>query len=233
MLKDRVAGFVLTDAVLGRYPNESGAIAYLQVGLGYLDQQVEQVEARLRKKLREAETVTWLGHPPWPKDVPRELLTCAFHWYATSACHLVKLIGWLHQQVDAAAPDPEECPAPLLRHQGRFVADQKQVSCAAVAGTVVGHPNNPQLRGQARFQRRGRPLVVRQAERAGAAIGHLPPMCGCLRRAGKCREARVASHRCLQHEFLRWRAMSEPALLGARRTPGRPWRLAGTFAALA
>jgi hypothetical protein len=108
MLKDRVAGFVLTDAVLGRYPNESAAIAYLQVGLGYLDQQVEQVEARLRKKLREAETVTWLGGPPWPKDVPRELLTCAFHWYAASACHLVKLIGWLHQQVDAAAPDPED-----------------------------------------------------------------------------------------------------------------------------
>jgi hypothetical protein len=108
MLRDSVAGFELTDEVLHRYPNEMGAINYLQVGLDFLYQQVEKAEAPIREKLKDFERVCWIGNPPWMKGLPRELLTCAFHWYATSACNLVKMIGWVRKEEDPDAPVPED-----------------------------------------------------------------------------------------------------------------------------
>ena len=49
-----------------------------------------------------------------------------------------------------------ECPAQLLRHQGRIIADEKQVGSDAVVGPVVADLKNSQLRNRVRFQGHGR-----------------------------------------------------------------------------
>ena len=46
-----------------------------------------------------------VGNAPPLKGVPQGLIACSFHWYATSACNLVRLVGWLGQEQNSKKAD--------------------------------------------------------------------------------------------------------------------------------
>jgi hypothetical protein len=90
MFRDTVEGFELTDQTRLKYSMEFGAIVYLSAGLEHLYRMVRDHEVRKLGK-----PISNIVHPG--------VRLCAFHWYAVTACNLVKLIGWLRHQQDPAA----------------------------------------------------------------------------------------------------------------------------------
>lgn len=98
MLRDQVEGFELKDDILRKHSNEANAIGYLFYGLEYLYSIVKQAEPAGSHAT---------GGTPDATTASPAVRVCSFHWYATTACNLVKTIGWIHQRQDANAPEPE------------------------------------------------------------------------------------------------------------------------------
>jgi hypothetical protein len=111
--------FVLPDDEA--HSNELRSLRYLACGLWFLYDQVQKVEAEVAKRVGDGKQVFIYGNDPQLEGIPQDLVACAFHWYAVSACNYVKMIGWLANAGDSnKAREYMECVLPqvyLWRHK--------------------------------------------------------------------------------------------------------------------
>ena len=95
MILDHIDQLGISDNDAQVHANELRSLAYLSQGLFFLNHQVAEIEAEVFGRLDPNRQFTLMGNAPWLQDVPMGLIACSFHWYAVSACNLVRLIGWL------------------------------------------------------------------------------------------------------------------------------------------
>jgi hypothetical protein len=82
--------------------NEYWALVCHWQGLEFLYRQafhLDQVVAERVNPNREL-NVEFHGNHPAVLDIPMEMLTCAFHWYAISACQYVRTVGAIAYRQD-------------------------------------------------------------------------------------------------------------------------------------
>jgi hypothetical protein len=97
--------------------NEIQTLKYLSVGLRYIFAQVYRIEQEILRKAENTDEcilrsmplevknafknqmaglhIQSFGNDPSLPWVPRDLIACAFHWYAVSVYNYVSLVGWL------------------------------------------------------------------------------------------------------------------------------------------
>lgn len=107
MIRDQIEDFEVTDEILRKHSNETGAINYLFAGLEFLYEMVKRAEREAPEPFAEIEELA-ASRVQCVTEVPPGVRICAFHWYATTACNLVKMIGWLHQRQDSSAASPAD-----------------------------------------------------------------------------------------------------------------------------
>ncbi len=99
---DHIANLKLSDEQEKEYFNEVHSLAYLAMGLRFLYEQVQRVEAEVIKRLPENKQVVMFGNAPEMQGINQNLVACAFHWYAVTACNYVKMVGWLANNGDSS-----------------------------------------------------------------------------------------------------------------------------------
>ena len=95
MILDHVDHLGISDSEVQTHANELRSLAYLSQGLSLLSHQVAAVEEEVFSKLDATRVFTLIGNSPGMEDMPMGLVASSFHWYAVSACNLVRLVGWL------------------------------------------------------------------------------------------------------------------------------------------
>ncbi len=88
--------------------NEYWALICLHQGLEFLYQQAARCDQVVLKSLNPKIRVLMSGSCPELAGVSQSLLTCAFHWYAVSACQYVRTVGAIARRYDKAQPLPKE-----------------------------------------------------------------------------------------------------------------------------
>ena len=101
--------------------NELHSLDYLAMGLRFLYEQVQRVEAEVIKRVANDKKVFIFGNAPEMQGINQDLVACAFHWYAVTVCNYVKMVGWLANSGDSnRAREYMECVLPqvyLWRHK--------------------------------------------------------------------------------------------------------------------
>ncbi len=92
---DYIANLRLSDKQEKGHFNELRSLSYLATGLRFLCEQVQSVEAEVTKRLPKDKQVSIFGDAPEMQGINQDLVACAFHWYAVTACNYVKMVGWL------------------------------------------------------------------------------------------------------------------------------------------
>ena len=95
----RVAGRVFENPA-----NEYWALLSLRKGMFFLNSLVSGCEqtARMRLNPEGKLKVEALGNLPQLANFPMELVTCAFQWYAISACQYVRTVGAIARRQDSS-----------------------------------------------------------------------------------------------------------------------------------
>src|SRR5262249_42968235 len=108
---DHIDNIVVPGAVFQEPKNEYAALLCLWDGLEFLYQQALKCDKVVRQRVNPEGRLKFFGMgnlPELSQGVPIGLLTCAFHWYAVSACQYVRLVGAIaHQQDNTRALPPD------------------------------------------------------------------------------------------------------------------------------
>ena len=101
---DHVENISVMGDVFSPPANEYWALVCLRDGLEFLCRQVEQCEKVVHDRVNPDGKLRVLfeGNAPKLKGVPQGLLTCAFHWYAISACQYVRTVGAIAYRQDSS-----------------------------------------------------------------------------------------------------------------------------------
>jgi hypothetical protein len=99
---DYIANLRLSDEQEKEHLNELRSLAYLATGLRFLYEQVQRVEAEVTERLPKDKQVRIFGSSPDMQGISQDLVACAFHWYAVTACNYVKVVGWLANNGDSS-----------------------------------------------------------------------------------------------------------------------------------
>lgn len=86
--------------------NEFWALVCLWNGLEFLNHQAAKCEGVVNGNLDPRFKVHSFNMFPGIDGTAKTLLTCAFHWYAVSACNYVRLVGAIAYRQDATRPLP-------------------------------------------------------------------------------------------------------------------------------
>jgi hypothetical protein len=113
--KDRI---IVPGSPFKKPVNEYVLLFELRDGLEFLNSIVEQYESRLGASRTPSEDLKPkdVGEPVLrsfmttkiPVEIPRGLVTCAFHWYSVSACQYVRTIGTIAYHRDQNRPKPDK-----------------------------------------------------------------------------------------------------------------------------
>lgn len=97
MILDHIDNLRLTEENREKYYNALQVHHRLDRGLEYLNGQVLRIETdlRIRMHLDGQENAMFAGNHPYARDVPFDLVSCCFDWYAVSVCNYVRIVGWL------------------------------------------------------------------------------------------------------------------------------------------
>ena len=95
MLIDFIDKLELPDDKAKIHYNELHSLNYLAVGLKFLYDQVQKLEAEIASRISKGKKSFHFGNSPVMKGIPQDLVACSFHWYAVTACNYAKLVGWL------------------------------------------------------------------------------------------------------------------------------------------
>ena len=92
---DRIDAIEVPGDVFSNPVNEYWALLCLRDGLHFLANQAASIDAAVTQRVNpEGELrLVMAGSDPAFAGVPMGLLTCAFHWYAVSACQYVRTVG--------------------------------------------------------------------------------------------------------------------------------------------
>jgi hypothetical protein len=90
--------------------NEYWALLWQWDGLESLHRLASQCDEVVRQRLNPEGKlqITSFGNLPEMALIPQRLLTCAFHWYAITACQYVRTVGAIACRADATRPFPPE-----------------------------------------------------------------------------------------------------------------------------
>ena len=82
--------------MFSRPANEYWELICLKEGLNFLNNQVAKCEENVKQRYDASKgNLTCFGNDPLLAGIPQTLLTCAFHWYAISACQYVRTVGMI------------------------------------------------------------------------------------------------------------------------------------------
>ena len=92
---DFLAEITVPGKVFERPGNEYWALVCLRRGLEFLYRQAQMCDELVKQQIDPTGSTTFAGFGNLPQldVVPKPLLTCAFHWYAISACQYVRTVG--------------------------------------------------------------------------------------------------------------------------------------------
>jgi len=94
MILDYIDNLELTDDEVGKHHDAVMALARLGEGLSWIYQQVSATEDQVRREAaKDNVQIAIVGGVL--NHIPTGLLSCAFQWYAVSACNYAQLVGWL------------------------------------------------------------------------------------------------------------------------------------------
>jgi hypothetical protein len=90
--------------------NEFWALKFLHDGMEFLYRKALFCDKAIKQQVNPEGNirVSGGGNLPWFNQIPIPLLTCAFHWYAISACQYVKTVGAIACKLDPNRPHPGE-----------------------------------------------------------------------------------------------------------------------------
>lgn len=105
---DHIEGIAVPADVFAQPANEYSALLSLRDGLEFLARQASKCDEAARQQLDPGGNLEIFsyGNNPSLRGIPFGLLTCAFHWYAVTACQYVRLVGAIAYQMDANRPLP-------------------------------------------------------------------------------------------------------------------------------
>ncbi len=107
---DYVDGINVPGRVFDEPGNEYWALICLWHGLEFLCKQAEQSDRAVKEVMNpdgKFQTIASGNHPAF-RLVSKTLLTCAFHWYAVTACQYVRTIGAIaFRNDDSRQPPPQ------------------------------------------------------------------------------------------------------------------------------
>ncbi len=138
---DHLDGLELNEEATNRFAYELEAIRYLKDGLWFLAQSVNRVEQELRERVdrkKEATTLSYSKNPDLD-GIPYGVIASSFHWYATSACNMVRLVGWIGRNVDDGRPSPRRYMETVLP---RITAFRDKIA-AHFSGTLDHNHDTP------------------------------------------------------------------------------------------
>jgi hypothetical protein len=104
---DHIDNIVIPGNVFAEPVNEYWALLWLRQGMEYLYHQVRQCDEAARQQVNPNGNVRFAGSGNFPafQQIPQGLLTCAFHWYAISACQYVGTVGAVAYTHDSNRPE--------------------------------------------------------------------------------------------------------------------------------
>ena len=102
MVIDHIDNLHLPENKAEKYFNELRSLDYLARGLWFLYYQVRNMEAKITEGVGNDKQVFIFGNAPELKEIPQDLVACAFHWYAVTVCNYVKMVGWLAYDQDSS-----------------------------------------------------------------------------------------------------------------------------------
>lgn len=137
MILDHVQGIELPDAEAESHFDARMALARLAEGLSWVYQEVERLEVQTRQEAAKEDVALALAGGVLDGK-PLGVLSCAFMWYAVSACNYAQLVGWLATRETQAAKDYVRKVMPRLLNYRHKVA-------AHLAITEPRHDNEADL----------------------------------------------------------------------------------------
>src|SRR5690242_4959546 len=113
---DHVDNIAVPGIVFEQPANEYWALLCLRSGMEFLYRQTRQCDQVMRQQVNPHGNLNYVGMGDLPemRAVPTPLLTCAFHWYAISACQYARTVGAIARRQDATRPPPPHYVAAVL-----------------------------------------------------------------------------------------------------------------------
>jgi len=103
---DYIEKFILSGENLTKYSNELASLRYLSEGLAFLYKQVKKIELTINERIDPKIRVFSYGNDPRMAGIPRDLISCAFHWYSVSVCNYALMVGWLRHTIEPTSSLP-------------------------------------------------------------------------------------------------------------------------------
>ena len=121
MILDFIDKLELPDSEIEKHFDARMALARLGEGLFWIHQEVAKIEMDLRNKASK-ENIQLALAGGILENKPFGLLSCAFQWYAVSACNYAQLVGWLATRDSVASKNYVKKVMPRLRNYRNKVA---------------------------------------------------------------------------------------------------------------
>jgi hypothetical protein len=113
---DHIDNITVAGNVFEQPANEYWALICLRQGMEFLYRQAQQCDRVMKQQVNPQGNLKYvgLGNLPEMRAVPTPLLTCAFHWYAISACQYARTVGAIAYRQDATRPLPPRYVAAVM-----------------------------------------------------------------------------------------------------------------------
>jgi hypothetical protein len=105
---DYVANITVPGEVFREPKNEYWALVCLYHGMESLYRLAVKCDEIVAKQIPPNVRFSGMGNHPFFAEVPKPMLTCAFHWYAISACQYVRTVGAIAYRQGASSVLPQE-----------------------------------------------------------------------------------------------------------------------------
>lgn len=103
---DYIDGIKVSGDLFSHPVNEYYALLYLKQGLDFIYNKAVKCDELRLSQINPNMKVFAYGNIPLRDGVPEMLLTCAFHWYAITACLYVETVGQIAHNNDKNRPTP-------------------------------------------------------------------------------------------------------------------------------
>jgi hypothetical protein len=113
---DHIDNITVPGNVFAQPANEYWALICLRQGMEFLYHQARKCDEVMRQQVNPRGNLNYfgMGNLPEMRAVPTPLLTCAFHWYAISACQYARTVGAIACRQDASRPLPPHYVAAVM-----------------------------------------------------------------------------------------------------------------------
>ncbi len=138
---DHIDNIAVPGDVFREPANEFWALICLRDGMEFLYHQAQTCDQAVRQQVNPEGNLRFSGGGNLPSfsQIPKTLLTCAFHWYAISACQYVKTVGAIAHKLDASRPLPKEYAQTIIPE---VVAFRNKVAAHFAWTTKNKHDND-------------------------------------------------------------------------------------------